>query len=434
METIVDDPKVLPYLADDEVNLPNLIAKMSRSNLQHNVDVYDHYFSPLYKAGQLLFHRKILSPIDRRVMVFNEQENEAREMIMMGSNNYIGLANDPLVKEKVISIINKNGVGMGGPMLLNGTSQIHRELELKLAKFKNQEDCVLLPSGYMANLTWITTLVGQESLIIYDEYSHASVVDGIRLGGKKAIRFSHNDVFDLEKKLKTFRSGRNPNRDIFVTVQGVYSMNGELAPIPEIVELCEEYNAELVIDDAHGTGVMGRGRGVAEEFGVESKLNIAMGTLSKAFSVTGGFIAGNQKTINYLRFMARPYFFSASLSPMVIGAILAGLEIIETQPERIEKLHQNAKGLRKRLSDAGIKIMDTAGAIIPVFPENSKQFRQISFDLHQAGLFVNAIEPPGVPKGTERFRVTVMSSHTTEDLDEATRIIRQVFSKYASIK
>ncbi|OFZ39303.1 MAG: hypothetical protein A2504_08040 [Bdellovibrionales bacterium RIFOXYD12_FULL_39_22] len=417
---------------NEESDVVNLLSLRSQfcGQLEKDKSFFEKTFRPLYDKGDLLYHRQILSPIDRHVKVWDEILKKPIEMIMMGSNSYLGFANDPEIKEKIKLAIDKYGIGMGGPMLLNGTSEIHRSLELRLAKFKNKEDSILLPSGYMTSLAWVTTLVEDNAVLLYDEYSHASVADGVRLGKRKAFRFAHNDLAELEELLKKYRD-KDPGRDIWVTTQGVYSMNGELAPVKEISDLCEKYDAFYLIDDAHGTGVLGKGRGIAEEFGISKKLKYTMGTFSKAFSVTGGFISGDKEAINLLRFFARPYFFTAALSPIIMAAIHAGLDILERDTTRVDALHRNIQYFYKCLDKAGIKYTKTGSAIIPVFPSSVKDFRLISRALHENGLFVNPIEPPGVPKGGERFRVSLMATLTESDIDHAVNILKTVFSKFS---
>lgn len=415
-------------LLDGEVDLPSF-QSLFTSDVDRNVQIFSSVFEALKSKGLLLYHRPILSPIDRQVLVWDDQTKTKKEMLMFGSNSYLGMANDPYVKEKVREALDQHGVGMGGPMLLNGTSNLHRQAEERLASFKGKEDCILIPTGYMTNLSWISTLMADDSILLYDEVSHASVADGIRLGRKKAFRFNHNDVVDLEQQLQKHRQ-KSEDRTLFVTIQGVYSMNGELAPVPEILNVCEKYRAKLVIDDAHGTGTMGRGRGTAEHFGVNKRIQYSMGTLSKAFSVTGGFFAGDKATINFLRFFSRPYFFSASISPLIAATILAVLDIIEREPERITRLHQNANRMRKNLTAAGINFLPTETAIIPIFPPHFDCFREMALAIHQKGLFVNSIEAPGVPRGRERFRVTLMSTHTEQDIDRAAEIFSDVFKKF----
>lgn len=417
------------YQNAEKITLPSLTKYFSRSIVE-SADFFNGVFEMFDQKGELLFHRVISSALDTFVDVVNSQTRQTSRMMMLGSNNYLGFANNQRIKNRVIQCVQELGVGMAGPMLLNGTSQLHRQLEIEIAKFKGKEDAILLPSGYMTNLSWVSTLLGSDSVLIYDEVSHASVVDGIKLGKiKKALRFQHNDPKDLEVKLQRFAK---KDRDCFVSIQGLYSMNGELAPLKEIADLCEKYGAHLVVDDAHGTGVMGNGHGTAEHFGVGKKVFLSMGTFSKAFSVTGGFLAGSKKIINFIRFYARPYFFTASLAPTNVAAILEGINIIREEPDRIRRLHSNADFFRSCLRDNGIKFLPTDTPIIPVFPPRVDMFRELALEVHKAGLFINAIEPPGVVPGGERFRVSVTSEHQKQDLTFAAEKLKDVFSKYSS--
>lgn len=413
----------------DAVNLLTLASQFT-GKIDADAAFFESFFRPLFSQGKLLYHREIISPVDRRVLVKDPITGKTIDMIMMGSNNYLGFANDPEVKDRARQAIDTHGLGMGGPMLLNGTSQLHRTVEERLAHFKGKEDCIILPSGYMTSLTWVTTLVSDAALLFFDEISHASVVDGIKLGRKTAFRFNHNDPDDLEKLLKKYRD-KDASRDLWVTTQGVYSMNGELAPVKAIFDVCQKYEAKYVIDDAHGTGVMGGGRGMAEEVGISSKMKYAMGTFSKAFSITGGFFAADKNTINFLRFFSRPYFFTASLSPISMAIILACLDIMERSTERVDKLHSNIQFFYQALDKAGIKYTRTGSAIIPVFPPTPDSFRILSQKLHDNGLFVNPIEPPGVPKGGERFRVSLMATHTHQDIQDAVDILKSTYARYA---
>lgn len=415
--------------SSDAVNLLTLASRFT-GQIDADVDFFESFFRPLYNQGKLLYHREIISPVDRRVLVKDPITGKTIEMIMMGSNNYLGFANDPEVKERAKQSIDKQGLGMGGPMLLNGTSQLHRTVEERLAHFKGKEDCIILPSGYMTSLTWVTTLVSDTALLFFDEISHASVIDGIKLGRKTAFRFNHNDPEDLEKMLKKYRE-KDSKRDLWVTTQGVYSMNGELAPVKEIFDVCQKYDAKYVIDDAHGTGVMGKGKGMDAEVGISKNLKYSMGTFSKAFSITGGFFAADRNTVNFLRFFSRPYFFTASLSPISMAVILACLDILERSTERVDKLHENIQFFYKCLDSAGIKYTRTGSAIIPVFPPAPDSFRILSQKLHENGLFVNPIEPPGVPKGGERFRVSLMATHTQQDIQDAVNILKSTYERYA---
>lgn len=407
------------------LNLKDVFGK----NIAQNIQTFESIFRPLYDNGHLLYHRQVCSPMDTEVEVHDHTEAKNKKMLMFGSNNYLGFANDPGVKEQVLKAIDQYGIGMAGPMILNGTGTMQKDLEQKIAEFKGKEDAMVLPTGYQANLAWVNSLITDNAVLLYDEASHASLIDAIRLGRKKAFRFLAQDMQSLEALLKKYRTD-DPTRDIFVSMQGVYSMSGEVADVKTAAALCETYKAYLVIDDAHGTGVLGQGRGTAEHFGVSSKVFLTMGTFSKSFAVTGGFLAGDRKTINFIRYFARPYFFTAAISPMIASAVLAGINIIQKHPERVQKVLGNANYLRKKLDEAGIKYSRTESAVIPVFPPEGSVFREVALQLHKENLFINPIEAPAVPLGTERFRMSVMATHTPAHIDQAVAILKKVFAKY----
>ena len=269
-------------------------------------------------------------------------------MLMFGSNNYLGLATHPYVCDYVKKAINKYGVGVGGPSLLNGYSTLMCELEERLSEIKHQEDTLIFSSGYNTNLGLIGGLFGQEEVILFDEYSHASFYDGLRLANTPNVKFKHNDTAELNALLNDSEliSGRSK----VVGVEGVYSMDGDLSPLDEILPLCKKNNAMLIVDDAHGTGVMGdNGNGTCEHFGFPNEIDIIMGTFSKTFSVSGGFISSSKPIISYLRYFARSYMFSASLPPVTIAAVLAGLDVIQKEPELRFRLHENVKYVQDRI-------------------------------------------------------------------------------------
>ena len=415
---------------DKHVHLMSL-REIFGPHVHENIETFESIFRPLYNRGQLLFHRRILSPIAPRVKVWDHIDQKERDMLMFGSNNYLGFANDPVIAEKVIQAIGKYGVGMAGPMLLNGSGALQGDLEQALARFKRKEDAVILPTGYQANLAWVSALMTPDSLLLCDEASHASLIDAVKMARRKSLRFDGADLSTLETLLKNARAEKK-DRDIFVALQGVYSMSGEVADLKTAADLCDKYHARMVVDDAHGTGVMGKGRGTAEHCGVGDRVFLSMGTLSKSFAVTGGFLAGDKATINFIRFFARPYFFSAAISPMVAAAALAGLEILEKDPSRVEALLENVKYFKAGLEKAGIRYSKTGSAIIPVFPPDSKRFREISLELHRENLFVNGVEPPAVPIGGERFRVSVMATHSRAEMDTAVATFKKVFDRHPS--
>jgi 7-keto-8-aminopelargonate synthetase-like enzyme len=422
------DLKDLPIQDPAKFHLMNL-KDVFVKNIKDNVEIFENIFRPLFDNGLLLYHREVRGPMDTRVDVYDHVTNTTNKMLMFGSNNYLGFANDQNIKEKVIETISEYGIGMAGPMILNGSGSKQKELERKLAEFKGKEDAIILPSGYQANLAWVNSLLSDNALMLYDEASHASLIDAIRLGKKRAFRFLAQDMSSLEELLKKYRT-EDPTRDIFVSMQGVYSMSGEVADLKTASQLCKKYNALLVIDDAHGTGVLGKGRGSAEHAGVSKDVFLSMGTFSKTFAVTGGFLAGDKNTINFIRFFARSYFFTAAIPPMIASAVIAGIDEISKHPERVQKVLDNAEFLRSELDKAGIKYIRTESAVVPVFPPDKSIFRVIALELHRAGLFINPIEPPAVSIGAERFRMSVMATHTKEEISDAVSILKDVYEKY----
>ena len=300
-------------------------------------------------------------------VVESEQGDEAivdgKKMIMIGSNNYLGLTNHPKVKEAVINAVKEYGTGCTGSRYLNGTLKLHVEAEERLARFMQREAALLFSTGYQTNLGTISSLVGKGEYVITDRLDHASIVDGCRLSFGKTLKFRHNDMVDLERILKHL----GPDIGKMVVIDGVFSMEGSIVSLPEIVKLCEMYKAALMIDDAHSIGVLGdHGRGTAEHFGLEHAVNIHMGTFSKSFASMGGFIATDFNIIDYIKHHSRPLIFSASMAPATVAAVLAALDIIEQEPERREQLWKNATHFRSGLQELGFNTGRSETPIIPV--------------------------------------------------------------------
>jgi len=293
---------------------------------------------------------------------------------------------------------------------------------------KKKEDAVIFSSGYSANIGIVTSLLNRHDLILYDELSHASLVDGLTIHRKKALRFRHNDVENLSHMLQKY--GNQPHRDVFVSVEGVYSMDGDIARLDKIVPVCKEHHAVVILDDAHGTGVMGeKGYGTAEHFDVEDGIDVAMGTFSKAFAVTGGFVCASKPLIDYLRFFARSYMFSAALSPMVLAAVDAALDIIEKEPHRRKQLAANIQYFTQKLNTSGFDIHTLTPIFALPVPEYM-EIRKAAYQFHQRGIFLNAVEYPAVPRHLQRFRISLMSDHTQEDIDRLITAIEEVWASF----
>lgn len=418
----------IKYSGGENFDLHSILIHGKGMKLKDKTEFFNHFIRDLSLKDQMLCMRSVGSAADREVLVFDEHSNSYRKMLMFGSNNYLGLANHPYIIQKVTEAVNEFGVGIGGPPLLNGYTKLHRTLEEKLAAFKNAEDAMIFSSGYGANVGLVSGLMNQDCVVLYDAYSHASFCDGIKLSGVQSYRFPHNDLKSLEARLKIIRS--NSNCDVFIGVEGVYSMDGDTAPLDELLILCKKYDAILIIDDAHGTGVMGEhGKGTAEAYNLEGNVDITMGTFSKTFAVTGGFVAASKDIINYLRFFARSYMFSASVSPGIVAAVLAGLEVIKTEPERLENLRANINYANSCLNNLGFDA-NNQSAIIPLRVPLNMNIREAAYEFHKRGIFINSIEYPAVPLSQQRFRISLMATHTKNDIDRLVQTIDEIWKLY----
>jgi glycine C-acetyltransferase len=390
-----------------------------------------NYFTTLLDSTfahyQSMYMRLVDSPADRKVEIVDAATGERKSMLMFGSNNYLGLANHPRVREAVRRAIDEHGVGLAGPPLLNGYTKLHRQLEERLSVLKHSEDTLVFSTGYSANVGLMTCLPNHQDTVIYDEYHHASLRDGLRMTTARSESFRHNDLADLRRLLDSQRL--ESSGDTFVCVEGVYSMDGDLAPLAEIVPLCQQSNAVLILDDAHGTGVMGdSGGGTAEHFSVDEAVDITMGTFSKAFGVVGGFVSSSRPIVSYMRVFARSYMFSASLPPVVVASVLGGLDVIEDEPWLRTQLHENVQYAADGFRTLGFDVDPEAGVIALRVPEGMN-IREAALCFHEAGVFVNCVEYPAVPLDEQRFRVSLMATHTREDIDLLLECTADVWSK-----
>lgn len=337
-----------------------------------------------------------------------------REMIMVGSNNYLGLIDHPDVIEAAKKAVERYGVATCGSRFLNGTLDIHVELEERLAKFMKKEAALAFSTGFQTNLGIISTLVGKNEAIITDRLVHASIIDACRLSFGTIYKYKHNDMDDLERILASL----DKNVGKLVVVDGVFSMEGDLANLPEIVKKAKNHNAKVMVDDAHGIGVMGKnGRGTSEHFGVEKDVDIVMGTFSKSFASLGGFVAGEKKVISFIKHFARPLIFSASITPASVATVLATLNIIENEPERREKLWKITEKMKSGLQAMGYDTGDTQTPIIPVIIGNDELTFMLWKLLREQGFFTNPVIYPAVPKGQALIRTSYSATHTDEELN-----------------
>ncbi|MCS7185552.1 MAG: glycine C-acetyltransferase [Armatimonadetes bacterium] len=365
----------------------------------------------LKQEGLFVTIRALESPQGAWIVV------DGRKVLNLCSNNYLGFCNDPILKEAAKKAIDDYGVGPGAVRSIAGTMKLHLELERKLAEFKGTEAVVSFQSGFCANLATIPALVGREDGIFSDELNHASIIDGCRLSRAEIIRYSHCDVDDLKAKLQEHR---HRFRRALVVTDGVFSMDGDIAPLPEIVKLAREYDAFVMVDDAHGEGVLGRGgRGITDHFGLHGEVDIEVGTLSKAFGVVGGYVAGGAELCEYLRQRGRPFLFSSAVTPPDVAACIAAVDILVQSEERVQKLWENACYFQNGLKGLGFDIGKTQTPITPVMLGEATLAQQFSRRLFEEGIFAQAIGYPTVPRGAARIRVMISAVHSKEDLDFA---------------
>lgn len=370
----------------------------------------------LRASGHYFFFRKLESAQDSEVVV------SGKRVIMIGSNNYLGLTNHPRVKEAAIKAIEKFGSGCAGSRFLNGNLEIHEELEIKLARFFRKEAALVFATGYQTNLGTISALLGRNDVAIIDKYDHASIIDGCRLSFGKVKKYRHNDMKDLERVLEATK-----DKGKLIIVDGIFSMEGDIADLPNIVKLAKAYGARVMVDDAHGIGVLGAGgRGTAEHFGVEDQVDLIMGTYSKSLAAIGGFVAGSKEVIDFIKHIGRSMIFSASLPPSLVASVSTALDIIEEQPQLRTQLWKNTHKMLKSYKELGYDTGTSETPIVPIIiKDNMKVYAMCKF-LFDDGVFVNPVVSPAVPPGRELLRTSYMATHTEEQLDKVLGAFKKV--------
>ncbi|NBB87611.1 MAG: aminotransferase class I/II-fold pyridoxal phosphate-dependent enzyme [Bacteroidetes bacterium] len=412
----------------ENFDLKDILNQGKQLGFEQRISYFSGWMSGLIERGEALYKREICSTAGREVTVYDRYADEKRPMLMFGSNNYLGLTSHPYVQEKVHQAVRDFGAGVGGPPLLNGYTSLHREVEERLSAFKKKEETVIFQSGYGSNVGILGALASENDIILYDAFSHASVYDGLRMSRAAATKFAHNDTAMLEELLQ---AAAESSGDTFVAVEGVYSMDGDVAPLDEMTALCDTYGAILVLDDAHGTGVMGAtGRGTPQHFGVSEEVDVVMGTFSKAFGVVGAAVSTSQPIASYLRFFARSYMFSSSIPPAVLAVVLAGLDVLENEPELHQRLRDNIDYTVAQLRPLGFDVHPTS-AVIPLPVPRSMNIRDAAFSFHKMGIFINSIEYPAVPVDQQRFRISLMATHTKEDIDRLVACVEEVWATHA---
>ncbi len=351
-----------------------------------------------------------------------EVEYQCKRLIMCGSNNYLGLTTHPKVKEAAQQAISRYGTSCTGSRFLNGTLAMHEQLERELAEFVGKEDALIFSTGMQVNLGTISALISRDDVVILDKDDHASIVDGARLGYGKIERFRHNDVEHLERVLKSLPE----NVGRLIVVDGVFSMGGDLADLPNIIPVAKKYGARIMVDDAHGMGVTGKGRGTAAEFGVTGDVDLIMSTFSKSFASLGGFVAGDEDVIHYVKHNARSLIFSASIPASNAAAALAALAVIREEPERAERVNQIGERVRKELSAMGFNIGASVTPIVPVIIGDDEKTFLTWKNLFENGVFVNPVISPAVPQGMQLLRTSYMATHTDTQMDQVLETFRKV--------
>ena len=348
---------------------------------------------------------------------------DGRRLIMIGSNNYLGLTHHPHVVAAATEAVRRYGSGCTGSRFLNGTLDLHVELEGRLARFMRKESCLTFSTGFQVNLGVISTLVGKNDVVLCDRENHASIFDGCRLSFGELYKYRHNDMEDLERQLKRVPDDAGK----LVVTDGVFSMKGDLVDLPSLVKVARKYGARIMLDDAHGVGVLGpNGRGTAEHFGLEDEIDVIVGTFSKSFASLGGFAVANEKVIDYVKHTGRSIIFSASAPPSAVAAALAALDIIEAEPQRRERLWQNVSRMQSKLLDLGYDVGQSRAAIIPIRIGGNLETFQFWRRLHDAGVFTNPVVAPAVPPDEGMIRTSYMATHTFEELDKVVEVFARL--------
>ncbi len=391
-------------------------------------DLFDKCYSftkarELQEAGWYPYFKPIASGPGAEVWI------DGRKLIMIGSNNYLGLTQDERIKKAAIAAVEKYGSGCTGSRFLNGTLPLHVELEEKLARFMNREAALVFSTGFQTNLGTISTIVGKDDIIFADRNNHASIVDGCRLAFGRLVKFKHNDMRDLERLLRASK-----DRGKLIVADGVFSMEGNLIDLPRLVQLAREFRARVMIDEAHSIGVFGEhGRGTAEHFGLEDRVDIVMGTFSKSFASLGGFIAAEGRVIDYIKHHARALIFSASMPPAAVASVIAALEIIETEPERRERLWHNVRKMKAAFDEMGFDTCGSESPVIPIVVGEMMDTFVFWKKLFDHGVYTNPAVPPAVPQGKSLIRTSYMATHTEEELNKVLDVFEKLGREFGLI-
>jgi 8-amino-7-oxononanoate synthase len=378
----------------------------------------------LQEQGWYPYFKAIQSGADTEVVI------DGRKLIMVGSNNYLGLTQDPRIKRAAAKALEDFGSGCTGSRFLNGTLSLHVELEEKLAEFMNAEAALVFSTGFLTNLGTISTIAGKDDIIYTDRNNHACILDGARLSFARIAKFKHDNMRDLERLL----AASDANAGKLIVVDGVFSMEGSLTNLPEIVELAQKYRARVMVDDAHSVGVFGaHGRGTAEHFGVEDSVDIVMGTFSKSFASLGGFITAKAKVIDYIKHHSRALIFAASMPPASVASVIEALKIIQTEPERRELLWKNVRKIKTAFDQLGFDTCGSNSPVVPIVIGDMLDTFKFWKRLFESGVFANPAVPPAVPPGKSLIRTSYMATHTEDELDKVIEIFAKLGKEFGLI-
>lgn len=399
----------------------NFLAKPFKERLSEQYAFFEQEKENGYMMGRLGS-----GPVDTCMPYQSLGVDDFQDVLIFGSNNYLNLNNHPYVIEKVIEAVRRYGIGTGGSPAFSGYTQQQHELQLRLCKLSGHEDSILLPSGYMANLCWVNGLMTRNDILLYDKYSHASVLNAIKMTGVQFFTYDPDNLKEYEGLIAYIRNKRGANVQLFSTIEGVRSIDGSVIDLSRYVEICHRNNIFIIIDDAHGMGILGkRGWGTLEHFNLMGQVDLRMSTCSKGLGAQGAFITGNRETIFYLRANAKPYVFTTGMAHPTVAAISAALDVLSIEPERRERLHSNVTYMQNRLEDKGFTIKRGKSGIIPVFLPDGLAGK-FNREIFRRGIFANVMEYPMVPPGMERIRLSLMADHTKQQIDCVVGIFEEV--------
>ncbi|WP_067710185.1 aminotransferase class I/II-fold pyridoxal phosphate-dependent enzyme [Erwinia sp. ErVv1] len=409
------------------------LIELERKPFRERVELkYSAYQKEVEKG--LMIGREGSGPVDARMQYKDLRDETFRDVLVFGSNSYLGMANHPYIKAKVIDAVEKYGIGTGGSPAFSGYTRQHKALEKRLAALAGHQDAVLLPSGYMANLCWVNGLMNRNDIIIYDQNSHASVVNAIRMTGVPFFTFDPERLDEFEALLPKIRERSKPGAQIFSTVEGVRSTDGSIIDLKRYIDICRKNDIITILDDAHGLGTLGRsGKGTLEHLDLLGQVDLRMSTCSKSLGAQGAFVSGSNEYIFMLRNFSYPYLFTSGLAQPTVAAISAALDVMENEPERMARLHENVRYMQDRLESNGFNIIRGEAGIIPIFFSKSGVAGNINRLIYERGLFANIMEYPMVPPDKERLRLSLMSSHTREEIDQAVEIILDAAREFDAI-